>query len=245
MQIVPVIDLKQGLVVRGVAGRRAEYQPIVSQLTSSACPGDVAKALFARFGVSVAYVADLDAIGGAEPDWRSYEKIAAAGLSLWIDAGVRTVESAQRIHQSPSVSAVIVGLETLPERSLLAAVIHSLGPDHVIFSLDLMNGQPRTPVAEWGETSALAIAAEFQQMSGKRLLLLDVADVGTNRGPSTLALTRELRGNFLHLELSTGGGVRNETDLAAMEDAGCDYALVATALHDGRLTAAELNRYLP
>jgi HisA/HisF family protein len=245
MQIVPVIDLKQGLVVRAVAGRRAEYQPIVSQLTASARPADVAKALVARFGFSVAYVADLDAIGGAEPDWRSYEQIAAPGLSLWIDAGVTTAERAERIYKAPSVSAVMVGLETLPERLLLAALVETLGPEHVIFSLDLLRGQSRTLVTEWREISPMAIAAEFQQMGGKRLLLLDVADVGTNSGPSTLALARELRTKFPHLELTTGGGVRNEQDFVAIEDASCDYALVASALHDGHIAPAQLSRYLP
>jgi phosphoribosylformimino-5-aminoimidazole carboxamide ribotide isomerase len=40
--------------------------------------------------------------------------------------------------------------------------------------------------------------------------------------------------------LVAGGGVRGADDLARLADAGCDGALVATALHDGRLSAADV-----
>src|SRR5579872_5647704 len=44
MRIVPVLDLLGGVVVRGVGGRRREYRPVVSRLTPSCDPLDVARA---------------------------------------------------------------------------------------------------------------------------------------------------------------------------------------------------------
>ena len=41
MQIIPVLDLKGGLVVRGIAGRRELYKPVVSALCSTADPAGV------------------------------------------------------------------------------------------------------------------------------------------------------------------------------------------------------------
>ena len=38
MQVLPVIDLLQGVVVRGVAGRRETYRPIESQICASPAP---------------------------------------------------------------------------------------------------------------------------------------------------------------------------------------------------------------
>ena len=35
MEVIPVIDLLGGQVVRGVAGRRDEYRPIVSQIAEA------------------------------------------------------------------------------------------------------------------------------------------------------------------------------------------------------------------
>ena len=49
LRIIPVIDLMNGLAVRGVAGRRDQYRPIISQLTPSAKLLDVAAALVERF----------------------------------------------------------------------------------------------------------------------------------------------------------------------------------------------------
>jgi phosphoribosylformimino-5-aminoimidazole carboxamide ribotide isomerase len=45
-----------------------------------------------------------------------------------------------------------------------------------------------------------------------------------------------------HVALFAGGGVRGPDDLARLADAGCDGALVATALHDGLLGAHEIAR---
>jgi phosphoribosylformimino-5-aminoimidazole carboxamide ribotide isomerase len=64
MRVVPVLDLKGGHVVHGVGGRREEYRPVVSRLTDSSAPADVATAFRDRFGLSELYVADLDDIAG-------------------------------------------------------------------------------------------------------------------------------------------------------------------------------------
>ena len=44
MRVIPVLDLKERQVVRGVAGQRDSYRPIVSRLTPSSNPQDVARA---------------------------------------------------------------------------------------------------------------------------------------------------------------------------------------------------------
>src|SRR5687768_13058331 len=88
MQIVPVIDLKRGLVVRGIGGRRDEYRPVVSSLVGSPEPGGVAQALVSQFAPNEIYVADLDAIETGEPDIAAWRAISGEGPRLWIDAGV-------------------------------------------------------------------------------------------------------------------------------------------------------------
>jgi phosphoribosylformimino-5-aminoimidazole carboxamide ribotide isomerase len=42
------------------------------------------------------------------------------------------------------------------------------------------------------------------------------------------------------VEVSAGGGVRGVADLRRLRDCGVRAALVASALHDGAVTAAEL-----
>src|SRR3954451_10657844 len=52
MFFLPVIDVRGGIVVRALAGRRSEYRPLVSTLTESADPVTVATAIRDRYGWS-------------------------------------------------------------------------------------------------------------------------------------------------------------------------------------------------
>src|SRR5262249_52086733 len=77
MRVVPVLDLKGGVVVRGVGGRRREYRPVVSRLVGSCAPADVAAAFAHHFGLRELYVADLDAIAGAPTSLAIYGELHA------------------------------------------------------------------------------------------------------------------------------------------------------------------------
>ena len=67
MCVLGVLDVQGGVVVRDIGGRRREYHPIVSGLTSSTRPVDVGEAFRRHFGLAHLYLADLDAIAGSPP----------------------------------------------------------------------------------------------------------------------------------------------------------------------------------
>ncbi len=67
MRIVPAIDIQQGEVVRAVAGERLAYLPLKSKLAQSTCPEDIGRELIKQYGLSLVYLADLDAISGKPP----------------------------------------------------------------------------------------------------------------------------------------------------------------------------------
>jgi phosphoribosylformimino-5-aminoimidazole carboxamide ribotide isomerase len=54
-----------------------------------------------------------------------------------------------------------------------------------------------------------------------------------------LELVEALRRRFPSERLLAGGGVGSRRDLDRIRDAGCDGALLATALHTGRVGAAD------
>ena len=62
MNIIPVLDLLNGITVQAVGGRRDEYRPLSSQLTDSVDPSIVLPALEAVCRSGMAYIADLDSI---------------------------------------------------------------------------------------------------------------------------------------------------------------------------------------
>lgn len=67
-----------------------------------------------------------------------------------------------------------------------------------------------------------------------RLLVLDLARVGGAAGPPLDAVAA-LRSRHRDIEILAGGGIRGPADLAALAERGASGALVATALHEGRL----------
>lgn len=238
MRIIPVMDLIRGQVVRGVGGRRDEYRPVQSVLAADARPRSIAQA-FAERGFREVYIADLDAIGGAAPALETYGVIASFGLELWIDAGLADLSRAAALADvqfaGRPVAGIIAGLESIPDFELLAAMVRRVGSERLVFSLDLKAGQPLTRVPDWRELSPQALAERAFEAGVRRMIVLDLAQVGMNSGVSATSLCRELRDLHPELELTSGGGVRGPADLAHLASSGCHAALVASALHDGRL----------
>jgi len=247
VQIIPVIDLKNGLVVRGVAGRRELYRPVESVLNCEATPRSVANAFASNLGFRNTYVADLDAIAGIEPNWEAYDSIGAAGLRLLIDAGTSSVSRALAFKDRSSVDSrcdgVVIGLESLVSRQDLPDLVAGIGAERAIFSLDIRGGQPITAIPAWNGAQPLEIVDEIIVAGFERLIILDIASVGVGEGVSVIDLCAQIRERHPRLQLISGGGVRGVADLAALASVGCDAALVASALHDGRLSKDDLAHF--
>ncbi len=71
------------------------------------------------------------------------------------------------------------------------------------------------------------------------MIVLDLARVGMGQGVGTEPLCRTLRCSIRDSESSPAAACRSPSDLDSLSRAGCDAALVASALHDGRLAAAD------
>jgi phosphoribosylformimino-5-aminoimidazole carboxamide ribotide isomerase len=242
MRVIAVLDLLGGQVVRGVGGRRREYRPVVSRLTSSCAPGEVARAFAAHLGLTELYLADLDAIACAEPAWSTYAQLHAAGFRLWVDAGVRTGEQALALAHA-GVNTVVAGLETVAGPAALAEMSRALG-ERLVFSLDLRAGAPLEGGRDWAGQDAWSIATQAVALGVRRVLVLDLARVGMAGGVGTEGLCARLAATYPPVEVSAGGGVRGLADLEALAARGVRSALVASALHDGVLGRADLARVL-
>jgi phosphoribosylformimino-5-aminoimidazole carboxamide ribotide isomerase len=234
MRIIPVMDIKNGVVVRGIAGQREDYRPIVSQLTSSYLAVDVAKAFRDQLGLGEVYLADLDAIGGQEPAWNIYGDIRSLGCRLWVDAGVRDLADAQKLIRG-GISDIIIGLETLAGPREVQAICDILGAERVIFSLDMKNGEPLGNVNGWSKADAYSIANEAIGLGIRRLIILDLARVGLGRGLGTEELCHRIVKANPEIEICAGGGIQGPQDLTRLAECEVQGVLVASALHDGRL----------
>jgi len=73
----------------------------------------------------------------------------------------------------------------------------------------------------------------------KRIIVMTLARVGSDAGPDLgrLASIQSIAGGR---EVYAAGGVRNASDLSVLKDAGVSGALIASALHERRIVAADL-----
>lgn len=240
--ILPVIDLLAGQVVRGVAGQRSEYRPVVSRWCDSAEPIDIAKALRSVFGFGRFYVADLDGILHQRLNVAEYQRLIADGFELVIDAGITAAEAARPLLADPQIT-LIAGLESLATPQALCDLLEQTEPARWIFSLDLRNGQPMANTA-W-PSDPVAIARTAMAAGISQMIVLDLHDVGMGTGGSTESLCRQLLQSHPQVSLIAGGGVRQLSDIDRWQAVGVSQVLVASALHDGRISPDDWRRYSP
>lgn len=244
MRLIGVVDLLGGRAVHARGGRRDAYAPVT--LAAGAPlrpPGDaaaLARSYVETLGVRELYVADLDAIlhGHSQPE--PVRALATVGVPVWLDAAASDAAAA-RAARALGAAHVVVGLETLSSFEALRAVCDAVGGAHVAFSLDLQGGVPLTAGRTELAGDAVTLVSRAVDAGAGSVIVLDLARVGTGAGLDLALLTR-LRVAAPGVTLLAGGGVRGEEDLVALSDAGCDGALVASALLDGRLDADAVRR---
>jgi len=220
-------------------GKRKEYKPLQSVLTNSVDPVEVA-ATFKTLGFSTLYLADLDAILGKKPDLHLYGRIAEkTGLTLMVDAGVTDAQTAKTLQKS-GVTKVIFGTETLQTKKCITEAIEQIGADHIIVSLDMKNNRLLTQPTFKGSTDPLELLCELKALGVLEFILLDLSRVGSQEGAVTDFLKRAA--SSLKDGIYVGGGVRNIADLLELKELGVSGALVATALHTGKLDSAKLSK---
>jgi phosphoribosylformimino-5-aminoimidazole carboxamide ribotide isomerase len=225
MQIIPVLDLKGGVVVHARRGQRDSYAPLQSPLVDGAEPVAVARALCTLCRTTTLYVADLDALAGAPVDEATLRALATVAKP-WVDAGATAPERAAALHRV-GVARNVVGTESLGPGAAIT------GP--VVLSVDLQDGRLISPDPELAGRPPTAGAPLAQALNVRELLVIDLARVGASAGPPLRAVA-ELAAALPDVHIYAGGGVRNEADLRALESAGAAGALVATALHQGAIT---------
>lgn len=238
MKILPVLDILNQTVVRGVAGQRETYQPIQSRLTASSQPIDIARALRDEFQISEFYVADLDAILHEKLNLNLYQSLLDEGFTFLLDCGLRCAADGQPLVSMQGIS-IVAGLETLVGPQELGQLVEQWGTQQTVFSLDLKQGKPLVSDALQNEFALINDPLKIAELSIRQgiqqMILLDLAQVGTGRGTGTEELCRTLRSHYPELKLITGGGIQNQDDLIAQGEFGSDAVLVASALHDGRI----------
>ena len=237
-RVIPVIDILNGAVVHAVKGIRNEYKPIESVICKSAEPVEVARS-FKNLGFTELYVADLDAIIDCSMDFQVLKRLSEeTGLLLMIDAGVTDLDRAERLLKIGAIKLVI-GTETLQNKSFVDQAIKRFGGERVVVSLDLKGDKIIAKSGFDGCPEPLCLLSEFKELGVLEIILLDLLRVGTGEGVNMDLLKKAAS---LDLDVVVGGGVRDMQDLAELKRLDISGALIATTLHSGKITVEDLKR---
>jgi phosphoribosylformimino-5-aminoimidazole carboxamide ribotide isomerase len=227
MQVIPVLDLKDRVVVRARMGQRDLYRPIETPLSATSDPVDVARGLLSLHPFETLYIADLDAIEGDGGNERAIARLRAAfpSVTLWVDNGISDLDRAREWLAAGS-GRLVLGSETQTDVNMVRQLA---ADDRVVLSLDFRGA------AFAGPRQLLTDPACWPE----RLIVMTLARVGSRIGPELDRLA-QIKAVAAGRSVYAAGGVRNASDLAALQSLGLAGALIATSLHDGSLTPAEL-----
>lgn len=216
-----------GVVVRAQRGDRENYRPLDSRLCPSSNPLEVARALLELYPFRQLYIADLDAIRGKG---QHLDTVAALqqefpALEIWLDAGLSGLADLAR--WSALDVQWVVGTENLQDEASAIALLDGLGAN-AILSLDFHH------------QSRKGLASLFDQPHRwpQRVIAMTLDRVGSDSGPDMALL--ELLQQQSGRDIFAAGGVRSTDDLNHLKQQGICGALVASALHDGKITAGAL-----
>ncbi len=242
MRVIPVIDLLEGQAVHAVRGERENYRPVQSVLCNTPDPMTLALAFRDRLGLNEIYIADLNAIQRSAGMGHRHLIAALAGtrkIKILLDAGISRVADA-RAWLSRGIHKAVIGAETLRHWTALQEIPAAIDGNRLIFSLDLRSGKILSRCREFAALPPLDAIECLESAGWREIIILELSRVGSGQGIDH-ALVAEARARFPQLKLLAGGGLFEPAQLPALESLGIDGLLVATALHQGIITAQHLS----
>ncbi len=229
MDLIPVIDVAHGQVVRALKGERSAYRPIETPIAATADPADLARGLAKLFPFRTLYLADLDGIEGRGRNKHLVPALSHVlpGVEIWIDAGTGSRGAARAVLAAP-VATLVVGSESI-ETTRVWTDIAAEAPGRTVLSLDFRHDEFMGPDSLLGDSS----------LWPSRVIVMTLDRIGANAGPDFQKLA-DIVSRAEGRRVYAAGGVRNRADLDALRKIGVKGALLASALHSGKISAGDL-----
>jgi phosphoribosylformimino-5-aminoimidazole carboxamide ribotide isomerase len=218
-----VLDIFNGAVVHAVRGERSRYEPIerYSQIVSTSEPLGV----LGEVRPKEVYVADLNILTGFGENLAVIKSISGKAKTM-ADIGISNSSELDRL---PNVVTPILGTETAPFQIMEEAAQHR----KVVASLDMKNRKVLTRDPFLAKQEPLQVLRRLDDLPLEGVILLELDRVGTSLGLDREFLIKAAL--ICKHPLILGGGVGSMEDLTMLEGLGFSGALVATAVHNGKI----------
>jgi phosphoribosylformimino-5-aminoimidazole carboxamide ribotide isomerase len=244
MLLIPAIDLRGGSCVRlyqGDFAMETRYEADPRELAAS----------YEALGATWLHVVDLDgARDGVPGNRRTIERLAdLSGLHLQVGGGIRNRATIDSLLAC-GVQRVVLGSLAVDKPALVHEWLRELGPERICVALDVRIDASGTPLVQtrgWTATSSQTLWDVLQAYADSGLqhvLCTDVARDGTLTGPNLALCTEGVR-RFPTIAWQASGGIRSIDDLIALRATRVAAAISGKALLEQRITAEELQTFLP
>lgn len=228
MRCIFVLDLFNGNVVHAVRGERSRYRPVEesSRVVSTSDP----LAVLGQIRPKEVYLADLNRILGQGDNLQIIGRISCQASTM-ADIGARHKEDLDCLqkHVLPVLGTETASFELIQEAALQR---------EIVVSLDIKNGAVMASDPDLAGGLPQDVLRRLNGVPAKAIILLELDRVGTSVGLEREFLERAA--SISDHPLILGGGVRGTEDLEALGEIGFEGALVATAVHSGRIPLERL-----
>lgn len=226
MKLIPVIDLKNGIVVHAKHGERENYQPIKSVLTTKNDIYSVLNAFLTLNAFDTFYIADLNAITKQGNNANLITEVLNnfPEITFLIDAGYQKSQTFL-----PNYFPVL-GSECFTDANFLELTDFK---KHFILSLDFgSNGEKLGSQKFFTQT----------ELWSENVIVMTLNRVGSSKGVD-IDLLAKFKRDYPKINFIAAGGVRNIEDLAQLKKVEIEQVLVASALHSGAISQNDFSKF--
>ena len=216
MQIIPAIDLLGDYAVRLEQG---DYDRVLFRQPIEEFMGRIVATW-----PELIHIVDLEGArdGALRTDVVRRCVNLSRSIPLQVSGGIRSIDAAESALGA-GASRVIVGTAVWDDPEALEAFVESLG-EKLLVAFDVRGGQ--LEVRGWLAKTGLSVDQALERCVKAGVTRLHVTAIerdGTMRGPD-MALYRKVCASGL--KIVAAGGVRNDDDIAALEQVGCEAAVM-------------------
>jgi len=237
MRIIPAIDLIGGKCVRLTKG---DYS---TKKIYNENPLEVAKE-FEAHGIRYLHLVDLD---GAKSQHIVNHRILQAittqtALQVDFGGGIKSDEDV-RIAFENGAKQITGGSIALRQPDLFLRWLKEYGAEKIILGAD--SHHRRIATHGWqqqSETDVVDFIADYAGKGVRYTICTDISKDGMLEGPSLDLYKEILEQTDLHLIAS--GGISSVAELHALQQLGCEGAIIGKAIYEGKIRLKELKDFI-
>ncbi len=235
MLVIPAIDLKDGLCVRLLQGRK----DVVT--TYSNDPASTAK-MWESCGAKLLHVVDLDgAFTGSQKNLDAIMKIReSVSMDMEVGGGIRDLKKIDDLVNT-GINRIILGTAVVENPALLKGACDKY-PGRILVGIDAKGG--KVAVKGWVEvTSADAkeLAKDVEQKGAAGIIYTDISRDGMLTGPNVSAMKEMVE--TVNIPVIASGGVSSIDDIKALKEIkGLWGVITGKAIYSGAVDLREAIR---